>query len=475
LRELFPGYYRPTEEEFAKLWSDATFVFDTNILLDFYSYPEDLRKVYLSVLSKLEDRIWIPYQVGLEFHINRFSRIKQEHKRVVDLLKTIKDTGAKISQEVKSIELEKRNIGIDDIDARLNSIQTAHIALTEAVQRACDKLPPISLDDPIGDEICKLFEGRVGPAPFDQAALELLLKNAQTRFDNEIPPGFLDQKRKSDELFFDRGLTYQKKFGDLILWLQTINYSRENNINSIVFVTGDGKKDWWWEVDGKTLGPLPMIVQEIAGAGVKPFWMYSPDQFLENAEKYLKATGVTPEAVKQVKELSDQSSESKILSEENPVISRLSVIEAMERMSLLMQSPKYKDENFNALSKLVYDRRQLHPAALDIAKYPAVSVEQDADPNTTQNYNRGIIRINILRDTVIATGSGKLKPAMNGIPFISATLEKMPEGSYDLVKYTTGTGTNFDFNINMKSPNYSVPLPIGEYVFSYEAKCDSGS
>ena len=464
MRKLFPGYYRPTEAEFSKLWSDAIFIFDTNVLLDLYSYPEDLRKVYFSVLSKLEDRLWIPYQVGLEFHRNRFERIKQENKRVSDLLKTISETGEKISQEVKSIELEKRNIGISDIDGRLNAIQEAHKSLSDAVQLACNKLPPISLDDPIGDEICALLDGRIGTPPPDQAALDFMLQDAQMRFDKKIPPGFMD-KKKGDALSYDRGLTYLDKFGDLILWRQILNHARENSIGAIVFVTRDIKKDWWWEEDGKTLGPLPELVQEIADVGVSPFWLYTPDKFLQNAETHLKATEVTPEAVQQVKELSDQIAEVKI-SELSPVIGGQSVYEAMERMSRLMQG-----EDAAAASSFYFGVPQHQRKISTFAKLPAVSVEQDTEDSASQNYNRGIVRINILRDTFIATGSGKLKPAMNGIPFVSARLERMPDGySSEQVKYSAGTGTNFDFNINIRSNYFDTPLPIGEYVFSYEAK-----
>jgi hypothetical protein len=465
LKNLFPGFYRPSDAEFTKLWSEATFIFDTNVLLDLYSYPEDLRKVYFSVLSKLENRLWIPYQVGLEFHRNRFSRIKQENKRVADLLKTISETGEKISQEVKSIELEKRNIGISNIDERLNAIQETHKTLADAVQLACNKLPPISLDDPIGEEICTLLEGRVGAPPSDQAALDLMLHEAQARFDQKIPPGFMDQ-RKGDALSHDRGVTYPDKFGDLILWKQILNHASTNKISAIVFVTRDSKKDWWWEEDGKTLGPLPQLVQEIADVGVSPFWLYTPDKFLQHAEIHLQATEVTPEAVQQVKELSIQVGEAKIYSKVNPVIGGSSVLEAMEQMSRLM-----RHEDMSMFNNYYYGATPTQRPMSATVRLPAVSVEQDTESGESPDYNREIIRIHILRDTAIATGSGKLKPAMSEIPFVIAKLEKMPDGySTDHIKYSAGTGTCFDFNINIKSVDYNIPLPIGEYVFSYEAK-----
>ncbi|MDE1712993.1 PIN-like domain-containing protein (plasmid) [Chromobacterium amazonense] len=305
MRNIFPGYYQPTEGEFSILWNEGIFVFDTNVLLNLYSYPEDVRNVFLSVLSKVTDRIWIPYQVGLEFHRNRFTRIKQANQRVEQLLQTINKTGSQINSEVNSIELEKRNIGISDIQDRLTAVQAAHTALSEAVQLACNKLPPISLSDSIGTKICELLDGRVGSPPEDQAALDELVADGQDRFDKQIPPGFLDAKNKGESTFRDRGLTYFRKFGDLIIWKQLISHARDQNIKNVIFVTGDKKPDWWWLDEPRTLGPLPELVQEIIlKAGVERFWMYSADQFLKYAETYLKAAEVTAEAIEQVKEFS---------------------------------------------------------------------------------------------------------------------------------------------------------------------------
>ncbi|UJB30168.1 PIN-like domain-containing protein [Chromobacterium sp. Beijing] len=313
MRSVFPGYYSPTEDDFSTLWSEGVFIFDTNVLLNLYSYPEDVRNVFFSVLSKISDRIWIPYQVGLEFHRNRFSRIKQANQRVEQLLQTINKTGGQINSEVNSIELEKRNIGISDIQDRLTAVQAAHAALSEAVQLACNKLPPISLSDPIGVEICKLLDGRVGPPPADQAALDALVVDGQDRFDKQIPPGFSDVKNKSESVFRDRGLTYFRKYGDLIVWKQLMSHADEEKIKNVIFITGDKKPDWWWLDESRTLGPLPELVQEITlKSSVERFWMYSADQFLKYAETYLEATEVTAEAVEQVKEFSTPAEQSSL-------------------------------------------------------------------------------------------------------------------------------------------------------------------
>lgn len=106
-----------------------------------------------------------------------------------------------------------------------------------------------------------------------------------------------------------------------------------------------------------------------------------------------------------------------------------------------------------------------------MSRGPVVSVSQEVGENASPEYNRGIIRITVLRDTPIATGTGKLIPEMSSTPILSVRLLKMPD-SYpaDMLKFVTATGTNFDFNINLRAVSIREPLPSGDYVFSYEAQ-----
>ena len=100
-----------------------------------------------------------------------------------------------------------------------------------------------------------------------------------------------------------------------------------------------------------------------------------------------------------------------------------------------------------------------------------VSTKQTVEGNATSECNRGQIRMTLLRDTQIATGSGKFIPEMSRIPNLTVQLLEMPDGCLaEHMKYTAKTGTNFDFNINVRAASYREPLPSGVYVFSYEAK-----
>jgi hypothetical protein len=307
VREIFPGYFRPSEAEFVDLWKRGCFVFDTSVLLNLYSYPEEVRGVFLSVLEKVAGRSWIPYQAALEFHRNRIPRIKQANQRVERLLQSITNTESELEKEVEAIELEKRNIGLTDIPERLGALRESLNNLREAVQLARDRLPAVSLDDPIRDKLFALLGQRIGPPPAAQADLDEMLRDAQDRYDKGIPPGFSDTKKGTDT-HRHRMITYPRQFGDLILWKQLLVHVKKEKLKAVVFVTGDSKEDWWMQDAGRTLGPHPELVEEmhIVG-GAQLFWMYSADQFLRHAETYLQAKEVTDEAVDRVKEVAQQT------------------------------------------------------------------------------------------------------------------------------------------------------------------------
>lgn len=61
----------------------------------------------------------------------------------------------------------------------------------------------------------------------------LLLQEGQVRYDNLIPPGFLDCAKDGEA-----------KYGDLFVWKDIITIAKEKSSN-IIFVCNDTKEDWW--------------------------------------------------------------------------------------------------------------------------------------------------------------------------------------------------------------------------------------
>ena len=162
----------------------------------------------------------------------------------------------------------------------------------------CKKKHPNLLDDDeLRDNITILFEGKVGMSYLPEKFKELCDLGTK-RYENEIPPGFLD--RGKDE----------NQFGDLIIWFQIIDYAKSNE-KSIVFITDDGKEDWWLKFKGKTIGPRPELIDEMYTEANVNFYMYQTEQFMACAEKYLKHT-VDKEAIKEVQEIKQYDEEYEI-------------------------------------------------------------------------------------------------------------------------------------------------------------------
>jgi hypothetical protein len=75
MRRAFPGYYRPTEDEFSELWNGCLFAFDANVLLNLYRYSLETSNEFLTILSEISDRLWIPHQAALEYQRRRVDGI----------------------------------------------------------------------------------------------------------------------------------------------------------------------------------------------------------------------------------------------------------------------------------------------------------------------------------------------------------------------------------------------------------------
>lgn len=66
MKGTFPGYYRPTSEEFSLLWDSCTFFVDANVLLNLYGYSDNRRDQLQSILEKIQERLRMPNQFAVE-------------------------------------------------------------------------------------------------------------------------------------------------------------------------------------------------------------------------------------------------------------------------------------------------------------------------------------------------------------------------------------------------------------------------
>lgn len=308
MRKSFPGYYRPTESEFKELWDKCIFVFDTNVLLNLYRYPQVARDDLINIMEKVSDRIWIPHQVALEFQENRLGRIAEQIKKYTEIETDLKKSMSDLEEQSRKLERRHSRIVMDDF---LNKLRGPFTEFLSELDNLKKQQPKVADPDEIRDKIDEIYRGKVGPAP-SQEELNEIYTEGENRYKKRIPPGFVDPKKKNlkeeKEEYFQRDLVFRRKYGDLILWKEMLKETKEKGLRNIIFITDDSTEDWWWKFDSegeKIIGPHPNLIEEISSkGGVSYFYMYNTERFMHYAKKHLAAE-VKDESIQQVRELAE--------------------------------------------------------------------------------------------------------------------------------------------------------------------------
>src|SRR3954468_24456320 len=104
MKDKFSEYYNIDDEELKKHWQQDVFSFDANVLLNLYRYTPNTRKAFFDLLTKIKDRIFIPYQAAYEYHKNRLTVINAQKAAYKEIRETL---------------LKKKN----EIEAKLNEFK----------------------------------------------------------------------------------------------------------------------------------------------------------------------------------------------------------------------------------------------------------------------------------------------------------------------------------------------------------------
>lgn len=236
-------------------------------------------------------------------------------------------------------------------------------------------------------------------------------------FENEPLAEVLKEakRRKENKIppgFKDSGKEGDKAYGDYILWRQILNHIKEKK-KPLIFVTSEEKEDWWERGSGKTVGPLYDLLKEFHEETGQPFLLYKTARFLEySAEKTGKQANV--EAVAEIRDV------------------------ATQRM---------------------YET-------------PLLRILEQIDVVNNENKAQGQLCVELLAPTYKFTCTGHFNPHLIDIPYLKVNLKSAPVGhpTHDL---RSGTGTTFDFHIHFKSMDLGTYLPIGQYIFEYDATVEN--
>ncbi|HHH2880931.1 TPA: PIN domain-containing protein [Enterobacter hormaechei subsp. hormaechei] len=313
MRMMYSGFYSTAEQTVAEIWSsDSTlFIFDTNCLLNLYRCEDHTREEILNVMRAIERRIWIPFQVGYEYQRNRHTVIQES----ITSLTKIQDGLQRIySENLLSPGGVKKHLysalSDETSDLQLKLKETIEEFINNKITPRITSKKEISNHDSIRDEIDAIINNNVGELP-TQERIDSINTEGNIRYDNKIPPGFKDAAKKTTSYY--SGLTLQDKFGDLYIWKEIIERSKQEEVKNVIFVCDDTKEDWWFEHAGRTHGPLESLKTEICKeANIENFRLVSQSTFLHDATKYLRNVDVSAASLKEVEGLSQNTREDDI-------------------------------------------------------------------------------------------------------------------------------------------------------------------
>ncbi|MCW3150049.1 PIN domain-containing protein [Stutzerimonas stutzeri] len=319
MKNLFPGHFAKEENAHRDLWSKCIFVFDANILLNLYRYSEETKTTFLQILDLLKERTWIPYQAAHEYIENRLKVIDEQQEKYTTTLTEVSTLSSKLEHPrqhpfVSKSVMNRVEKSLQSLKSELEANKETHVNRIH--------------EDDIKDQISTIFNNRVGNKLSDDQ-LEEIIKEGEKRYAEKIPPGYADNKKASAETFLAARC---KPYGDLIVWKSIIEKSKADNL-PVIFVTDDGKEDWWLRFKGKTLGPRPELIQEFIRETGMDFHMYQPERFLSLAGDFLKEK-TSREALQEIRELR----ETKQLSESASIVPP-----SMGHFSSILKSEKFDD------------------------------------------------------------------------------------------------------------------------------------
>lgn len=218
------------------------------------------------------------------------------------------------------------------------------------------------------------------------------------------------KKKKIPPGYMDDGKDEDRPFGDYYLWLQILQHAKTTGC-PVVLVTSERKEDWWERISGKTTGPRPELLKEAKEFSGQRILVYQTELFLEHALQRFKQP-VNTTAIEEIRAVSTWRAELEV----------------------------------------------------------AVKLKEQFTTEITTERNFGTLSVELTRPVRNFTVSGHLDPNMHYVPQLKAHLVKGPE-LLPKHRISAGTGTTHDFNVHIICGEPGAYLPVGSYVFGYEATC----
>jgi hypothetical protein len=280
LNEVFAEWYAPDEDALYDIAKNGTIALDTNILTALYKFGATTRDKLLDIFQDeaVRTRLFMPYQAGLEYHLNRLKVARDQHKGYGDLIGRANEAKGALRKLVTEHSFRDEAVR-DELTA---AVDTALRDLNSKIETVRDQhvinYGDVLTSDPIRNSLNNIFREahQVGTPPTeDERTAQIAEFETRYKAKPPVPPGYCDaigdNKKSNPE-------------GDFLIWCELRALATTKQDTPLLFVTDDQKEDWYLldaTKEENVVGPRPELVKEMATLTEQPYHQTNLTGFLE--------------------------------------------------------------------------------------------------------------------------------------------------------------------------------------------------
>ncbi len=272
------------------LWSECIYVFDTSALLAFYKLPRQIQISFEKVFSKLKNRLWLPNHVQFEFLRNRTKKVHEILSSYTEFFKknidAFDDQIHTLKERIETLDPTSTNklpplafnmTQYKNMRRQMKYLEDRKKSFRAECKKHFDTQKNSTLNMLSNDIVQRIIKKHFAVGePYSYDKMMDICREGYHRYKSSIPPGYKDIEKEGTQ-----------RYGDLVIWMQMLDYAKEHK-KSIVFVTNDVEKGDWGIVEKKSfVSPLPDLISEFYSATQKRFWIYTLRDFLSKADENL--------------------------------------------------------------------------------------------------------------------------------------------------------------------------------------------
>ena len=452
-KEEFYGFYREPFNKENMTSENTIIVFDTNSLLNVFRFTPEASKEYFEIIQSIQDKIYIPYLVALEFHFHKSEALLLNEVNVTKFKNNFSKNWNKVKSEAAKTLFSGLSYRNDKDNKELNTYLSDLLNSKELdiENKLVEKISSISKNQTnIFNALVEIMQSKTGER-YTQNVIIDIEKEGEERYKNEMPPGFNDANKKLSRSY--NGIKYQQKFGDLIIWKDIIKKATNDKIKNVIFVTSDGKRDSKTDLNHKTC-------VGIDGNGKNKYQVIGPRiELIEEMKNETGADFYLMDELEFMKQFSQEEVSSRVVkSISDTLLDFAKIVSTSLNDSAVKSLVKSPSQSISSKSSVIKRRK-----VTDVSELLKI-VENDYEiSDVIEEYLKSELPNMNFENSYGSIGWGDFEY----VTITEVGIEEYTiEDDFYKIKCTVNIDVNIDFSIVTKSPFYEEP---GDAEFEYES------